>query len=61
MPKRVESNLLEECLKIRNNCRIPVVTYYWTDCKAALWRASGLKISQGNNKFNQAYMKEICR
>lgn len=61
MPKRVEQNLLEECLKLRNGSRIPVSTYYWSEAKTSLWRAAKVKAGQEGNKFNQAYLKEIGR
>lgn len=53
--------MLEECLRIRNERRVPVATYYWTDCRVALWRGAKVKANLENNKFNQAYLKEISR
>jgi chromosome condensin MukBEF complex kleisin-like MukF subunit len=46
---------------VRNNGRIPVLTYFHEDYNAALWRAARPKMNQENNKFNKAYLKELSR
>jgi hypothetical protein len=53
--------LLEECCKIRNSARVPVLSYYNCESGAGIWRAARQKINQENNKYNKAYLKEVSR
>lgn len=46
-----------ECIKLRNQGRIPVLTYYCSSCSAGLWRAARAMPSQEASKHNRAYLK----
>jgi hypothetical protein len=55
--KSITESLLEECIKIRNHGRVPVLTYFCCNYNAGLWRAARPKINQEHNKYNKAFLK----